>query len=40
MFSHIDKNMAGTDFPKENFVFSDNFKLVLEQAGLADLAET
>tara|TARA_B100001750_G_scaffold239776_1_gene248362 strand:+ start:947 stop:1450 length:504 start_codon:yes stop_codon:yes gene_type:complete len=40
MFSHIDKNMAGIDFPKENFVFSDNFKLVLEQAGLADLAET
>lgn len=26
MFSHIDHNMAGMEFPKENFVFSDNFK--------------
>ena len=39
MFSHIDNNMAGAIFPKDNFVFSDNFKMILEQAGLASLAE-
>ncbi len=39
MFSHIDNNMAGVEFPEDNFVFSDNFKMVLEQAGLASLAE-
>lgn len=26
MFSHIDRNLAGVEFPEENFVFSDNFK--------------
>jgi len=25
MFSHIDKNLAGKDFPQENFVFTDTF---------------
>lgn len=40
MFSHIDNNLAGIDFPEENFVFSDNFKMVLEQAGLAQLVKT
>ncbi|MBT4523817.1 MAG: hypothetical protein HOC21_02725, partial [Phycisphaerae bacterium] len=39
LFSHIDKNMAGTEFPEHNFVFSDNFKMILETAGLADLAD-
>ena len=39
MFSHIDNNMAGATFPEDNFVFSDNFKMVLEQAGLASLAD-
>ena len=39
LFSHIDNNMAGTEFPAHNFVFSDNFKMILETAGLADLAE-
>jgi len=39
MFSHIDRNMAGLDFPEENFVFSDNFRTILRTAGLADLAE-
>lgn len=29
MFSHIDKNMAGLDFPEENFVFHENFLTVL-----------
>ena len=25
MFSHIDKNLAGKEFPEENFVFTDTF---------------
>jgi 3-hydroxyacyl-[acyl-carrier-protein] dehydratase len=30
MFSHIDQNLAGIDFPKDNFVFDDNtFKSLL-----------
>jgi len=29
MFSHIDKNMAGRQFPDENFVFTDTFELLL-----------
>lgn len=40
MFSHIDHNMAGLDFPEENFVFSDNFKTILRSAGLEALADT
>lgn len=39
LFSHIDNNMSGTEFPEDNFVFSNNFKMILETAGLADLAE-
>jgi 3-hydroxyacyl-[acyl-carrier-protein] dehydratase len=38
MFSHIDNNMSGLRFPEENFVFSDNFRTLLEGAGLAALA--
>ena len=38
MFSHADQNMAGMEFPDENFVFSDNFRTILRTAGLADLA--
>ena len=40
MFSHIDQNMAGVKFPKENFVFSENFRTILRSAGLAHLADT
>ncbi len=29
MFSHIDKNLAGKDFPEENFVFTDMFNSLL-----------
>lgn len=29
MFSHIDKNLAGKQFPEENFVFTDTFKSLL-----------
>ena len=40
LFSHLDRNVSGLEFPEENFVFSDNFKLILRQAGLADLADS
>ncbi|HWB18827.1 MAG TPA: hypothetical protein VG711_00885 [Phycisphaerales bacterium] len=39
LFSHIDQNFSGLDFPKENFVFSDNFKMILRAAGLDRLAD-
>ena len=39
MFSHVDQNMSGLEFPEENFVFSDNFRMILQQAGLADLVD-
>jgi len=29
MFSHIDQNLAGKEFPKENFVFTETFKSLL-----------
>jgi hypothetical protein len=29
MFSHIDRNLAGIEFPEENFVFTDTFKSLL-----------
>jgi 3-hydroxyacyl-[acyl-carrier-protein] dehydratase len=29
MFSHIDQNMSGLNFPEENFVFTDDFKNLL-----------
>jgi 3-hydroxyacyl-[acyl-carrier-protein] dehydratase len=35
MFSHLDQNMAGLEFPEENFVFSDNFRMILRNAGMA-----
>ncbi len=39
LFSHIDNNMSGTEFPEHNFVFSNNFKIILETAGLSGLFE-
>ena len=30
MFSHIDQNMAGLEFPEENFVFNDQFMSMLK----------
>ena len=39
MFSHIDQNMSGIDFPEENFVFSDNFRTILRAAGLSELTD-
>ncbi|MCA9290587.1 MAG: hypothetical protein KDA25_05630, partial [Phycisphaerales bacterium] len=38
MFSHLDRNLAGSAFPEENFVFSDNFRTILRNAGLDALA--
>ena len=29
MFSHIDQNLAGKQFPKENFVFTETFELLM-----------
>jgi len=29
VFSHIDQNMSGLNFPEENFVFTDEFKALL-----------
>ncbi len=37
LFSHIDQNLAGVTFPKENFVFSETFRTVLRAAGLEGL---
>jgi 3-hydroxymyristoyl/3-hydroxydecanoyl-(acyl carrier protein) dehydratase len=39
MFSHIDQNRAGIEFPKENFVFGENFRQILASAGLAGLSD-
>ena len=46
MFSHVDQNLAGIEFPEENFVFEDNtFKSLLRDftatadAGESNLAE-
>lgn len=38
MFSHIDQNRSGMQFPEENFVFSENFRTILRSAGLESLA--
>lgn len=35
MFSHIDQNMSGLDFPEENFVFTDDFKALLHTYQIA-----
>jgi len=29
MFSHIDRNLTGKEFPQENFVFTDTFKSLM-----------
>jgi 3-hydroxyacyl-[acyl-carrier-protein] dehydratase len=34
MFSHVDQNMAGIEFPEENFVFGDNFKSIWGASGI------
>ena len=37
IFSHVDQNLAGMEFPEDNFVFSENFRTILAAAGLLDL---
>ncbi|MBL0920520.1 MAG: beta-hydroxyacyl-ACP dehydratase [Phycisphaerales bacterium] len=34
MFSHIDQNMAGVEFPEHNFVFSESFRTLLRTGGI------
>lgn len=34
MFSHIDQNMAGLEFPEHNFVFTDQFFDLLRNSGV------
>lgn len=34
MFSHIDKNLAGKEFPEENFVFTGTFESLLRGVAL------
>ncbi|MBK7404171.1 MAG: beta-hydroxyacyl-ACP dehydratase [Phycisphaerales bacterium] len=35
MFSHLDQNMAGAEFPEHNFVFSESFRTLLRSSGIA-----
>lgn len=34
IFSHIDQNMAGIEFPEHNFVFGESFKTLLRTSGI------
>ena len=34
MFSHLDQNMAGAEFPEHNFVFSESFRTLLRSSGI------
>lgn len=34
IFSHLDQNRAGTEFPEHNFVFTDNFKTLLTTSNI------
>jgi len=36
LFSHIDQNLAGKKFPKENFVFTGMFKSLMREIALID----
>jgi 3-hydroxyacyl-[acyl-carrier-protein] dehydratase len=35
VFSHIDQNLAGAEFPEHNFVFGESFKTLLRSSGIA-----
>lgn len=35
IFSHIDRNLGGAVFPKDNFVFSESFKTLFRTSGLS-----
>ncbi len=34
IFSHIDQNLAGQEFPAHNFVFGESFRTVLRSSGI------
>ena len=34
MFSYLDQNMGGRDFPEHNFVFGEGFKTLLRTSGV------
>lgn len=34
LFSHLDNNMGGVQYPEENFVFSESFKTLMETSGI------
>ena len=34
MFSHLDNNRSGLEFPEHNFVFGDSFKTLLRTSGI------
>ncbi len=34
MFSHLDRNMAGREFPADNFVFGEAFRTLLRTSGI------
>lgn len=39
MFAHADRNLAGTEFPEENFVFGENLRGILRTAGLDSMLD-
>jgi len=39
MFSHIDQNLAGKEFPEENFVMTDLFEIVLRDLAMSGRAK-
>lgn len=34
IFSHLDQNMAGIDYPEHNFVFGEGFRMLLRSSGI------
>jgi len=34
MFSHLDRNMGGIEYPEHNFVFSESFRTLLRSSGI------
>lgn len=34
MFSHLDRNIAGVEFPEHNFVFNSTFRTLLQSSGI------
>ena len=33
LFSHLDRNLSGLEFPEENFVFSESLRALIEDSG-------